>query len=469
MQRDHYIISFILFLPFLALAQYGHGTVFDNYGGIYNVVQNPANSVESKYRYHINGMSYHFFNPTDIGETDFQDINQNPNGFNALKFSENEGNASNENNSAVNQDIMLPSVLWGFSPRHAAAFLWRSRSYTDYQGYNGGLWARLSNADYNGSISINTSNFNNTTHQWDEFGINYAFAAIRGNYHFLKIGGTIKYLAGRRGTEVRGSITTDENGNVTSVEKLTYLNTSNEFPPSNSNMDTEGFYTYSFGFDYNGQGIGGDIGLVYEWRPRETNRVGARNSSATVNTYKLRLSAAVLDIGSVKYSKEDRNSEQDNNIEKREITYTGNPLSTSDLPTLFNELNGNNDLDMPIQQGSVTFALPRSLHINADYLVLNDNKYYVNFNYVQALTSKEDEFTNSRFGMATLAPRFETPDFSVSIPFAYVMETSSIHVGLAVRYKYITAGCAALANIATGKPLNHVYFGISLPVLEEVF
>ncbi|TLF46354.1 DUF5723 family protein [Maribacter aurantiacus] len=466
MQRDHFILSFILFLPFLALAQFGHGTVFDNYGGIYNVVQNPANSVESKYRYHINGMSYHFFNPTDISGTDFQDINQQPNGFNALKFSENEGNASNENNSAVDQDIMLPSVLWGFSPRHAAAFLWRSRSYTDYQGYNGGLWARLTNPDYNDSISINTSNFNNTTHQWDEFGINYAFAAIRGNYHFLKIGGTIKYLAGRRGTEIRGSISTNENGNITGINQLTYLNTATQSLPSNTTAETKAFFTHAIGFDYNGQGIGGDIGLVYEWRPRETNRVGARNSSATVNTYKLRLSAAVLDIGGIEYGKEEKD------IRKRLFKFEGSSIEPDNTEELFQTLDGANThtpQDERIQQGSVTFALPMSLNINADYLVLNDNKYYVNLNYVQALTSKDDEFTNTRFGMATLAPRYETSDFSASIPLAYVMETGSIHVGLAVRYKYITAGCAALANVATGKPLNHVYFGISLPVLEEVF
>ncbi|RRQ49896.1 hypothetical protein DZC72_04740 [Maribacter algicola] len=463
MQRDHYILSFILFLPFLALAQFGHGTVFDNYGGIYNVVQNPANSVESKYRYHINGMSYHFFNPTEIGETDFQDIIQNPNGFNALDFQEvDEKSLSLKNNSMVDQDILLPSVLWGFSPRHAAAFLWRSRSYTDYQGYNGGLWARLTNPDYNGSIPINTSNFNNTTHQWDEFGINYAFAAIRGNYHFLKIGGTIKYLAGRRGTEVRGSLSTDENGNITGVEQLTYLNTATASLPSNATAETDAFYTHAIGFDYNGQGIGGDIGLVYEWRPRETNRVGARNSSATVNTYKLRLSAAVLDIGGIEYGKEEKD------IRKMLFKFEGNSIEPDNTEELFQTLDGANThtpQDERIQQGSVTFALPMSLNINADYLVLNDNKYYVNLNYVQALTSKDDEFTNTRFGMATLAPRYETSDFSASIPLAYVMETGSIHVGLAVRYKYITAGCVSLPNM----PLNHIYFGISLPVLEKVF
>ena len=274
-------------------------------------------------------------------------------------------------------------------------------------------------------------------------------------------------MAGRRGTEVRGSLSTNENGIITGVKQLTYLNTASQSLPSNSDTESDMFITHGIGFDFNGQGIGGDVGLVYEWRPRETNRVGARNSSATVNTYKLRLSAAVLDIGSVKYAKDVNNR----NIELKnyEVSSSTSPISTNNVNQFFTDLTANNQTSPPVQQGSVTFALPMSLNINADYLVLNDNKYYVNLNYVQALTSKDDEFTNSRFGMATLAPRYETPDFSASIPLAYVLETSSIHVGLAVRYKYITAGCTALANIATGKPLNHVYFGISLPVLEEVF
>ena len=212
----------------------------------------------------------------------------------------------------------------------------------------------------------------------------------------------------------------------------------------------------------NGSGIGGDIGLVYEWRPRETNRVGVRNSSRAVNIYKLKISAAVLDIGSVNYK-----GENDDILLRNFVPNTTIATPTS-VQELFTSLITNNGAQNPQERGNVTFALPRSLNIGLDYIIFNDKNYYLNLNYIKGLNSTEDEYANTRLDLITLTPRFETRDFSAYLPISYEA-TTGIYAGLGIRYKYVTVGCAALNTFVSNKPLNHIYFGINLPILEEVF
>lgn len=472
-----YILWLFLSLPFTSWAQINQGFTFDNYGGVHNVVANPANSVESKYKFHINAISYNQWNVSDFGTVDLLNTETNPNGFNGLDFSKNNMNPSNQNNVTSNSDVMLPSVIWGFHPKHAIGLILRSRSFTDYQGFNGNIWARLNEAEPAAEGGSGVSSFNNTVHQWDEIGFNYATVLINSNYHFLKFGGTVKYLSGRGGVELSGvdpkttgTISINENGETVNSADFAYLNTfTNEVGQTDFMSDMPNAIANAFDIANEGRGIGGDLGFIYEWRPRETNRVGVRNSSSGVNTYKLRISASVLDLGTVNYKGIDN---EKNNINRRSYSVsnpTATPIATDNLERFFDTLGDNNTASNNIQQGSVSFALPTSLNLGLDYIIFNDKNYYINLNYVHPLTNIEDAFSNMRMQLVTLTPRFETRDFSAYVPMTYGVANSSIHAGIGVRYKYITAGCAALSSFVQDKPLNHIYVGLSLPVLEEVF
>ncbi|MEJ0101862.1 MAG: DUF5723 family protein [Bacteroidota bacterium] len=59
-------------------------------------------------------------------------------------------------------------------------------------------------------------------------------------------------------------------------------------------MDFENFEAKD-AFKFNGHGVGGDIGFVYEYRP------DASLTERYQNKYKLKLGLALLDIGSLKY------------------------------------------------------------------------------------------------------------------------------------------------------------------------
>jgi hypothetical protein len=476
--RNIHILTVRLFLslPLTLLAQVNHGFTYDNYGGIYGVVANPANSVESKHKLHVNAISYNHWNYADFGSVNLLSVETNPNGFNGLDFSQNTDKPSKDNTMTSNRDVMLPSILWGFHEKHAVSLVLRSRSFTDYQNFDGNLWARLNEptAEITGGVA-GQSNFNTTEHHWDEVGLNYALVLLNTDYHFLKFGGTIKYLSGRGGVEVSGidpelsgTISANEAAETVNNVDFSYLNTFDNNRENSDLKDPDLFISNAFGFQNEGSGIGGDLGMVYEWRPRETNRVGVRNTRSVVNTYKLRISASVLDIGNVTYSKDKKNIR----LRAFEVSSDANApsITTNSLDSFFNSLGDNtNTTENPIQQGSVSFVLPRSLNIGLDYIIFNDRNYYLNLNYVQPLTKIDDAYANTRMQLLTLTPRYETRDFSAYFPITYGVTTSSIHAGIGVRYKYLTAGCAALSSFVQDKPLNHIYVGLSLPILEEVF
>ncbi|MDO1513069.1 hypothetical protein Q2T41_10415 [Maribacter confluentis] len=469
------ILSLLFWLPLISFSQTGHGFGFDNYNGIYGVTTNPANSVQSKYRWHINGISYHQIGIADYGAIDYFDLETNPNAFNGLNFSENIDQSSNTNFMVADSDIMLPSVLYNISNNHSVSLILRSRAFSDYTGFNGQLFSALnSNFDNTEEASFN-STINNTTNHWKEVGLNYALVLVNSNYHFVKIGGTAKYLMGSKAVEARGTIsgsyTPGASGNVTITDlDLTYLSTTETNLPN----EPKKFYSTAFGnFDNNGTGYGGDIGLVYEWRPRETNRVDVRSNAGAVNTYKLKISAAILDIGQITY-------EHMANIEPKRgvglnqlINTNGSTVSVEKNEIidngLINALKNNPNVSPNPQQGKVTFVLPQTLNIGLDYIIFNDKSYYLNINYIKSLTKNNDLYTNSRLDLITLTPRYETQKFSLYLPITYEQGSSDVYAGFGLRYGPLTIGSAALSSIVMDGKMKHVYVGLNLPLFQDIF
>ena len=221
-----FIVLFVF--PLSLFCQNNHGFAFDNYAGVYATLSNPANSVESKHRIHVNALSYNRWNVSDYGSVDLLNIEQNPNGFNGIDFEENTDKPKTDNLMVSNSDVLLPSVIWGFHEKHAVGLLLRSRVFTDYNGFDGNFWAQLNGSGVEGQ-NIGPSNFNHTVHHWSEVGLNYALVVFKTNYHFLKFGGTIKFLSGNGGVELRGKINENDLGaiNINSAD-ITYVNSFSE-------------------------------------------------------------------------------------------------------------------------------------------------------------------------------------------------------------------------------------------------
>ena len=452
----------------LFFAQNNHGFSFDNYSGIYGVISNPANSVDSKYRIHVNVLSYNQMGVSHIGGLTNFEVETAPNGFNGLDFKNNLMDGENEGYSYSSSDVLLPSVVWNFHEKYAVGLLARSRSMYDYNKVNSSLLQGVNEGLSEGDFAFNNGAINNTAHSWGEIGLNLSTVLINANYHFLKFGGTFKYYFGNRANEVRGALSGEDDGtdlklNTNTDNPFISLDTDSE---ANGQSDSKLFINSAFdNFSGNGSGIGGDIGLVYEWRPRETNRVGVRSNSSAVNLYKLKVSASVLDIGSIAYKGVIRDS----------ISLTAYALDknsynrTNGLIGTIKNANSSDQVNVSPSQGEVTFALPRSLHLNLDYIILNNNNYYININYIKGLTASSDIFANTQMDLITLTPRYETQKFSVYLPINFEPTSKVIAAGLGFRYGPVTIGAAALSSMLLDGKMRHLYFGLSIPLMKDLY
>lgn len=461
------VLLLLIGFPILLLSQTNHGFSFDNYSGIYGVISNPANSVDSKYTIHVNVLSYNQLGVSDIGSlTNFM-VEANPNGFNGLDFSKNKGGKKSDGYSFGHSDVLLPSVSWNFHENYSIGLLSRRRTIFDYNNVDTGLLQVLnSNAEGEAIAGFDITNgtLNNTAHSWTEVGLNLSAVLLNTNYHFVKFGGTFKYYMGNRATEIRGPINGSYGGNDLNInsanDRLISLNTS---PISGDDDTSESFVSSAFNLNSAGSGVGGDIGIVYEWRPRETNRVDVRSNSSAVNKYKLKISASVLDVGAIEYKDAIRDSILVNNV-------TTIPINAirQDNNLISALIDNGNTINIP-RQGDVKFALPRSLHLNVDYIILNDKNYYINFNYVKGLTKTDDVYANTQMDLITVTPRYETRKLSLYLPVSYESKTGAIAAGLGARYGPVTIGAAALSSLFTDRKMHHLYLGVSIPLMKELY
>lgn len=463
------ILVILLGLPLSLFCQSNHGFTFDNYSGIYGVISNPANSVDSKYNIHVNVLSYNQLGVSDIGNVPYLNVETAPNGFNGLEFEENLMNVDDSGYSFGHTDVLLPSVVWNFHEKYAVGLLLRSRSFFDYNNVNSSFLQGANEGLSEGEFTFNNGALNNTAHSWAEIGLNLSAVLVNTNYHFVKFGGTFKYYFGNHASEVRGALRGDDDGT-----DLT-LNTNADNPFFNLNTDSKAngasdsklfINSIMDNFRGKGSGIGGDIGIVYEWRPRETNRVDVRSNSSAVNKYKLKISASVLDIGVIKYDKATQESISINNLLLNRNSYDKN---TGLIASITNE-RASEPVTVVPEIGEAKFALPRSLHLNLDYIILNNKNYYININYIKGLTKAEDIFANTQMSLITVTPRYETRKFSVYLPVSFDYEsTGSISAGLGVRYGPVTIGAAALSSMFMDGKMRHLYFGLSIPLMKELY
>lgn len=461
-------VLFVLFVfPMMLLSQTSHGFAFDNYSGIYGVTANPANSVDSKYNIHVNVLSYNQLGTSDFGSlTNFQ-LEASPNGFNGLDFSNNNEDGMTDGYAFGHYDIMLPSVIWNFHENFAVGLVSRYRSIFDYNNVRGDLLQVLSeDPEQTDDFTFDNQNLNNTAHSFTEVGLNLSAVVVNSNYHFVKFGGTIKYYSGERAIEVREALSGSLNNNDLVINQnttnpLIHLNTTGN---NTSESSQESFLSSAFNFSNAGSGIGGDVGIVYEYRPRETNRVNVRSNSSAVNKYKIKISASVLDVGTITY----KEALKDSIIVNSAATVVPSNTINQNNNLIANLIGNDNTTNIP-RQGDVKFALPRSLHLNFDYIILNDNNYYINLNYIKSLNTATDLYANTQMDIVTLTPRYETRKFSIYLPVSLASNTGEITAGLGARYGPVTIGAAALSSMFTNNKVSHLYFGLSIPLMKDLY
>lgn len=462
-----YLCLLFLWAAGIVRAQSFPGYRTSNYSGVNGVFFNPANIADSKYKWDINLISVDGFVGNNQNSLKFKDIAKSSFNADSLKSKLLKGNDANLR-SLIRTDILGPSFMFNAGDNTAIAITTRARIFGNARDLNG----RFARAVIDGGVANDSYPFSFNEPQsivhaagWGELGLSLGQVFTKRNSpHFFKAGITIKYLAGvadsylRQGN-VNGTVNTGANGvYLTDATGSISLNT------TDANFSD---YKFNDFFKFNGHGLGGDIGFVYEYRGTDKTDYSKYVTDRFANKYKVRVGVAVLDIGEIKFNKDNNQSAgYDVNIPAGQefllSQFAGKSISEYkailDNSPYFTQTGGNND--------SYTIELPTTLQATVDYNI--NNGFYLNAGAQAAFTRKKGLNLYS-YDSYTLTPRWENSRFGVAIPFNY-NRLSHFNAGISLRAGpfFIGSGSVFTALFDKSKQADlHVGLRFGMPYAKK--
>lgn len=453
------ILLVLLLIASLSIeAQSYIGFLTDNYSGVHGVISNPANITDSRFKIDINLAGFSVYGSNDYYGINVWDATRDGYSFDL----EAKTNPKDANSALVNVDVLGPSFMFNLSKNSSLAIFTRARMFINANNINGTSIESIdddSTEDYN----FNEGNTNILTHGWAELGITYARTLLNKNQHFIKGGLSFKYLKGfgsayvigkdvtlnydADGTDLGGGETT---GSITSSGNITYARYA-EFDSEN----------YDYELPDNANGFGGDLGFVYEWRPKykdyQTNDSNPYNFKDK-NKYKLKIGLSITDVGFIDYKEGLREAYDITNSDINEDDIDAADNIGDFLNAFYTQTNTSNT--------GYKIDLPTALHFNVDYSL--NGKVYLNLNTDFSLISKGRISANRVANMVSFTPRYESKWFSFYLPLS-VIENNGFRVGYGFRAGPLYVGSGSISS-AFGSDNNRqadVYAGLKVPIYQN--
>ncbi|WP_300568115.1 DUF5723 family protein [Flavobacterium sp.] len=438
------LIIFILVLTsaLSVKAQSYLGYYHDNYAGVQSVLFNPASIVDSNFRADIN-----LFSISSLGTNDYYGIKATD----LLKSSydlETQAKlfSAGSNNFIINADAMGPSVMFNIAPKHSLALFTRGRAVVNMHDINGEVLKQLSNDfDSNTDFDLEAGNFNITASSWAELGLSYATILMNKNNHLIKGGLSLKYLQGIANNYSKAAdVSVDYNNNgpnpifntVTTTGTLVY----------GGNQDFEENFD-NLKFNSGSNGLGADLGFVYEYRPEFDN--------FTENKYKLRVGLAVTDIGSIKFKEASE--------KKYDLNQTVSEAQYESAGSIGEFLDSNYAV---LETNSVKkYILPTAVHANLDWNFYK--KFYLNLNGDINAVNKKNLNSSAIANTVSLTPRYETKWFGAYLPLNY-MDYRGFQAGLGFRAGpfFIGSGSVITNLISDESKGFDIHAGLKIPIYK---
>jgi hypothetical protein len=423
-------------------AQEMGGFRVDNYNGVNGVFFNPANVVDSRYKVDVNILGLNMFAGNDNISYNLGKLSDL--GADSSIFSKFIG-PNAKSNAMLNTSIHMPSVMFNITPHTSIAFVSRTRMMFSISDFDGNLINSVSNElSQNPPYTIqNSTNMRININAWSEYGIAIGQVLLDQGNHFLKVGGTVKYLAGIGNAylqidNLKGTINVDS----TTSDNRTYISDAT----GRVAMGVGGYDINNLNnvtLNYKGSGIGADIGFVYEYRPDYLQ--------SKANKYAFKISASLLDIGGIKYNQvQSSTGAYDVHIPSSQQFYLdqfkGSKLSDYKAvldanPAYFNQVAGLNG-------NSYRVSLPTTIQLGIDFRIIP--KIYVALNSQISLVNNDSKAYNpNSLNIVTLTPRFESKILAAYLPITYSSLTK-MNVGFGFRAGPVYAGSSSLISSILG-------------------
>ena len=434
-----------------------------NYTGVNGVFFNPANIADSRYRWDVNLFSFNGYVGNNKADFNLKDLAA----ANTDKFKNNFLQGNGNINALTNAEILGPSGMFNLNKKSSMAISTRLRVIGNLKDFDGNLINSIINAgNATSSFTLSTnSNSQLVTNSWGEYGLSYAREIASFGPHYIKAGITVKYLSGISNNLLQiNKFKTTINADTFS-QRAYFQNTSGIIQIANSGLSS-GDVNFGKMFGSDNKGIGGDIGIVYEYRPDFEN-AGIDPKNRVKNKYKFKVGISLIDIGSIRYKTNFENSASYNIHISGSQRFYLDQVTNSSIKQLKAKFDANPALFTNIAEndGAYSAGLPTILQGDVDYHL--HRGFYVSVGGQLNVVSKSSLYSANQYNSLTLTPRYEGKFFGVYFPLNY-SELTQFNAGLSLRAGPLFIGSGSLFTaIAKSKQVD-LHIGLRLGILHKL-
>ena len=508
----------LIALAFLGFSTFSYsqnylGVVQSNYAGVMGTDLNPASFVDGRFKVDINLGSFNFNMYTNAGYLDtkqmpkwwkksfmpdvnpsnelstyyapgasniYNDWAANPDSsFNENVFTRNYYDLNSTKTVGLYNNIQVDvlNFMFHINPKIAIGVKTKFRSITNLDDVDPRLAMLLEKdflSDSTDAVNYATSLWNQPFNEelldfnhmsWMEYGLTYSQVIKDDGEHFMKAGVNLKFLAGYTAAYMH-----TDNFDYTVLNDSVMSSVSGDFSYGHSTGLLEDLGTDNGGafnpMQMNSKlGIGGDIGFVYEWRPKWKDYKYDMDGETNIwrrdqEKYKIRAGLSVLDIGGMKFQK--GSLSQDFTVNATNFDFRAAFKGDGSLTDIDNtidsliQLPGNGISKGSDDKGTFYMQLPTAVSLQFDYNI------YKWFN-VQNRNNPHRVRVPSQ---VSVTPSFDYAWAGIGVPISY-NTYSGFKAGLGARLGPLTIGVTDFRTLfATGKVRGaEVYAGLRLPIL----
>lgn len=493
----------------------------DNYSGVHAGYTNPAFLADNRLLVDVNIMSlslsafndYLYFSPRnmpygylktfaqfDQAATDYvtDSLNNSIVSYGDVAHYRNilrSGNIFEYNNSGgksrnlfYNHELAVLNVMVSLDEDVAFSFGIKQRSFVNVDKVASQLLSlgrtNLTDTDFWGPVFANQGvkiSFNT----WNEYSMGAASVIYNENEHFIKTGLNLKFLQGLSAAYISTEdlqyslLNSDTAASISGQVDYGYSDNVN-----GSSFGKNDISWSSFGINLakpfsgaGGIGFGGDLGVVYEWRPKYSEYLYDMNGEkglirTDVNKYRLRAALAINDIGGMRYksARENRVFKFSENISNFDLNQL-RPEDLDDFNQRINTLVDGGEAVYVSNADRFFMNIPTHITASVDYLILKN--FYVNANALIGLQMSKNPNRSIYRSNYAFTPRYEHPLFSVAVPVSY-STVYGTRLGLSARITpYIAIGTSNLKPFfSAGNDVKvngaDFYVALKVPILKRV-
>jgi hypothetical protein len=458
-----------------ALAQNFSGLQASNFNGVHAIYQNPAGIADCRFKKHSNLVTTGLMFSNDYaslalpftfkewitGNVPTQYLNASGNvQWQSAWLQENlNGKPKNVYLGVENRG---PAYMSRLGRNGAFAIATRTKGALQVNNVSESLVILGKNSLDSGrlqSTQISDSRFAVNINSYQELSATFAHVLFNRKTHYMKVGGTAKYLMGL-GTAY--AINNGLNFTMNGRDSL-QLNQSDVAVGYTQNALLTRLNSGAFQLaiptlrDIIGNGFGWDAGVVFEYRPDKADFITSQNR------YLLKVGASLLDMGKLTYGKQGKTYTIKNNtpvLIKLDSGFGKAFANGIDSGIDYARKYAQQNLNYTEGTGRIETALPSSLNIQVDWNVFK--WFYVNVNWSQAVVSRRD-IALRRPSSVVVMPRFESKWVECSVPLSVYNDYRNVGLGIYLRLGPVFFGTDNFIKSVNSNSYSSLdfYFGIS--------